>query len=204
MKIQHKLCIFAVITLAGIVLCCFLYLDSIPLQTGLLLLTAALLLFRLGLRKLMNELLLLSPFLIMVVIIYGIFAVYEIGHPASYWIAFGITRSALLVSSLFYMQLMLSWIRIEEIQELPLKIDTMKYLILGNLLYKEAVTSFHDLELYMQLMPSEQLVKRNYLNRLQFKLGCLLALLGYIISLATQKGEMIDEHITHCYQGDNK
>ncbi len=162
----------------------------------------AVLLFRLGYRKFISEILLLLPFLFSLALIYGVLAGFQIGYSSQYWLQFGITRSALLISSMFFMQFMLSWISIGEIQELPLKIGTLKYIILGNLLYKEAVSSFAQIELFMQMIPTEQRNKRGYISSLRFKLGCLLALLAYIISLASQKGEMIDNRISNCYQGD--
>ena len=204
MKIQTKLSLFAALTLISIVLFCFIWLESVPIQLGLLLGNTLLMLIRFGGKKLFSEMLLLTPFLLMVTLIYGIFAFFRIAYPAGYWIAFGLTRSALIVSSMFYMQLLLSFVSMEEIQELPLKIGTMKYIILGNLLYKEALGSFAEIGLYMELMPSEQLLKRSFYNKIRFQLGCLLALLGYILSLATLKGKKIDEHIAHCHQGDTK
>lgn len=204
MKVSHKLGIFAALIVAGIVLFCFLWLDNVAIQIGLLAINITIMLIRLGLKKFLSEMILLLPFLLSLALIYGILAGFQIGYPAAYWLNFGITRSALLLSSMFFMQFMLAWISIEEIQELPLNINTLKYIILGNLLYKEAVSAFANIELYMRMIPSEQYGKRNYISKLRSKLSCLLALLAYIISLAALKGEMIDNRIYNCSQGDLK
>ncbi len=199
MKPVYRIALSLVILLAFIVLFCFVWLENSAYQVIGLCLVTCYSVFFFGVRKLLRELRILAPFMLFLVAIYGMFALLNIGEGTAYWLHYGITRSALLVSTLLFMQIIIAQIDIDDILNFPLHISKLKYLILGKLLFMEISGSYSQLCVFMQFIPTQQCEKRNLLGRVRKSITVLLALLIFTIREATEKGEMIDARISHCY-----
>lgn len=199
MKLVYRLYFSLAILLLFCYFFCYWWLESWSAQ--LIALTVILLAagFSMGIRKLTKELWLLLPFIAMLAAIYGFLAIFAWGYSRAYWIQYGLTRSSLLISSLLLMQILISRIKLNEFLFLPWKIQKLKYIILGKLLYSLSVNSYPELCQLTELIPSEQELKPNLRKRIRSKLITLLALISLIIGEATRKGEMIDACILHCH-----
>ncbi|GAB1365530.1 hypothetical protein MASR1M36_04010 [Candidatus Cloacimonadaceae bacterium] len=82
-------------------------------------------------------------------------------------------------------------------------IHSLKYIILGKHLYEVASTAYSELCVFSDFMPMNQAVKQSFMGRIRIKLVVILALVSFVISEATIKGEMIDERIRHCWPERN-
>ena len=186
------LCVF-------VLLFCFIWLESVSAQAlGFGFVFIFSLLF-ISPGKLLKALWLLSPFILMLTGVYALFALLRIGEGRSYWLHYGLSRTLLFLSTLLFMQLLISRIKIDDLLSFPMSINKLKYIILGKLLFNEAATSYQQLCLFVEFIPTEQRGLKRFLRLLRKKLIVLLALVSYIINEATLKGEMIDERIKHCH-----
>jgi len=186
-----------------VVLFCFLWLDSVYFQLGLLGVLLTTVLTILPWQGIVRELRILIPLLVSLFIVYCIFAIFQIGNSSAYWIRFGITRSSLLISSMLFMRIFFHWLTMDDILNLPFSISVIKYLILGQLLYEVAVDSYNEIMQLMDLFPGDQFKKKNFKATVNKRITSLLALMAYTMSLASEKGERIDEVISHCYREVN-
>lgn len=195
-----KLCLILLLSLLCIWLFCFHWLDSVPVQSILLLALGTLAFLCLPVRNLLSELRMLIPLGISLFVVYAIFSLFQIGNSRTYWISFGITRSCLLFSSLAYMRIIFHILPMDELLDLPFTIHVMKYIILGHLLYQAAVGSYDEIVAQLEYFPSSQFRSHSFGAALRQRLVALLALMGFLMHLSTVKGEKIDEMIAYCHQ----
>jgi len=200
MKPIYRITLSLFALLIFIVLFCFVWLESVLHQAVGLCAVLVLAACVFGAKKLLHELRNLSLFILFLVVIYGLFALLQIGEGTAYWLHYGITRSSLLINTLLFMQIVVTRIKIDDILDFPLDIHKLKYIILGKLLFIEASGSYAQLCVFMKLIPTQQQRNRNVLWRLRSSLAVLLALLSFTIHEATLKGEMIDERIRCCHK----
>ena len=175
-----------------------------PLQLLALLLISLLSMIRPGLPKLLNQIKILLPFVGMLVIIYTIFIILGISpagtEPLSYWLAYGLPRILLLISSILLLRVLISFLRVEDFYRNGLGIHRIKYLILGRILYRAACHSYPKLREWQSLIPGEQNAKPTLRQRFRSALCSTLALALYVLGEATLKGEMMDNRIDNCYK----
>ncbi|HQC08833.1 MAG TPA: transposase [Candidatus Cloacimonas acidaminovorans] len=200
MKPQYRLLLVSLALIVFFVFFCLIYLENIPVQLvvlGVVLLLSA---WTFKLKGLLKKLYHFLPFILLLFGVYFIFAFFQIGQNKDYWIHYGITRTTLLISSLMFIQVLITWLKIDTFLDFPLGIEKLKYIILGKMLYKIAFSSYSELCLFVDSIPAEQAGKITLKKKFRKRLIVLLALITYVINEATLKGEMIDERIWHCHQ----
>ena len=200
MKPQYRLLLVSLALILFFVFFCFIYLENTPVQLvvlGVVLLLSA---WTFKLKGLLKKLYHFLPFILLLFGVYVIFALFQIGHNNDYWIHYGITRTTLLISSLMFIQVLITWLNIDSFLDFSLGIEKLKYIILGKTLYKIAFSSYSELCLLVDFIPSEQCRKITVKRKFYKRLIVLLALITYVLNEATLKGEMIDERILHCHQ----
>ncbi|MDY0151047.1 MAG: transposase [Candidatus Cloacimonas sp.] len=204
MKPLSRLFTAVIMMLVFIILFCFVWLQSWIIQVAGLLgvIAIAALLFKP--KKLGRELLLLAPFVLLLAVIYAIFAIFKIAGSTAYWIHYGLSRTALLLSTILFMHVLISRIKIDDFLFLPWGIQKLKYIILGKLLYSLSFKSYPIMCMFTELIPSEQVSKPKMRERIRSRLISLLALISLIIGESSLKGQMIDACIQHCYPKEQK
>jgi hypothetical protein len=174
------------------------------LQSLALLLICLLSVLRLGLHKLLSQIKLLLPFVGMLILVYGIFIILGISPQGttalSYWLAYGLPRILLLISSILLLRIFISFMRMQDFFDSGLSIHYLKYLILGRILYRAAFHSYPLLREWQSLIPSEQNEEATLKQRYRKALTTTLALALYVLGEATLKGEMMDNRIANCYE----
>ncbi len=188
------------ITLVFFGLFCIVWIENPLVQ--LLVLPAVLIVaaFQFGLPGLWKKIITISPVVLLLAFVYLLFGVWGWGQTTEYWVHYGITRTLVLANSLFFMQIVISWLKPEDFLDSSLSIHKLKYLILGQHLYSVSLSAYRELCLFSVFMPTNQLRKRKWKSLFQTRLAVILALIAYVISEATLKGEMIDERIRLCHQ----
>lgn len=181
------------------VLFCIVWLDSVLIQGIGFTFTLALAIILFKPKRMWKLFLSFFPFFIMLTAIYLLLGVWGLGQSKEYWFHYGLTRTILLANSLLIMQIALRFVNVDALLDLPLNIHTMKYFILGKHLFEAASKTYSELCVYSEFMPLNQIQTPSFQKRLKIKLVQILALVSFVISEATLKGEMIDERIRHCW-----
>ncbi len=181
---------------------CYKYLDYIEVQAGFLVFAGLLKIFRTSLRRFWNELKLFAAFVMLMGLFYIIFGLLELnGQPLHYWLIFGVNRILLFVSSMLISGFLLSFITMEDIIRLPVRIEWLKYLILGNALFQSAQRAMDRLGFFVEMFPEYQTQAGSRLRRNFHKnLTTVLALVFFIIRESEVQGELIDNRIRHCFK----
>jgi len=181
------------------VLFCIVWLENTLVQALVLGLVSVAGVINYGFRRMWKNILNLSPFILLLAFVYLLLSIFGFGKPSHYWIHYGLTRSLVLASSLIFMQLVISRLRLDDFLDFPLSIHKQKYVILGIYLYDIAITAYHDLSEFSTYIASNQLGDRRLKTLFRIRLAVVLGLITYIINEATLKGEMLDERIRLCH-----
>ncbi len=183
-----------------------LYANSIPFQLGSILIVIMACRIRFGFIKLMHDLRLFLPFIITMLCVYVIMGLLGVrvdkmrsDSVLMYWLTYGLTRTSLFINTMFVMQLLLSYISINDILSLPMKILRKRYLLLGRALFVHSVKYIVELEFHLKLMPEYQSKRLSFRQWLRFKLQLSLGIILMILRESKLKGELIDNRIKHCF-----
>ncbi|HRX76251.1 MAG: hypothetical protein LHW46_01875 [Candidatus Cloacimonetes bacterium] len=199
-----KLIVLSLLFVAYNLLFGILWLSNWQLQLLAMLIIGALSLIFVGWQKCLKQFRLLLPFVGTLVLIYGIFIIFDISPgedtALSYWLAYGLPRILLLISSIYLLRFFISFMRIEDFYDSGISIHLLKYLILGRILYQAAFESYPLIKAWQSLIPSEQLLAKGFRQRFRSALTASLALALYVLEEAVMKGEMIDNRIANCYK----
>jgi hypothetical protein len=181
-----------------------LWLPNWQLQLLALLAISTLYLIHLGGLKLLYQIKMLLPFVGSLLLIYALFIIIGLspagGSALNYWLAYGLPRVLLLISSILLLRIFISWMRIEDFYNSGLSIQHLKYLILGRILYRAAFHSYPLIKDWQSLIPTQQIAERSFKQKFRSALTASLALALYVLGEATLKGEMIDNRIANCYK----
>ena len=107
------------------------------------------------------------PFLISLSLVYLLFGLLKVRTQEAgvgsvlYWLEFGLKRILLFANSVLAFQLFFSWFGFDDLLHLPLKISTMKYVILGKILFANAFNSYSDIRFH-RASSSEQTAKPDW------------------------------------------
>ncbi len=201
---MRKLILLSVLFVAFNLLWGILWLPLWKLQFLTLCVIMLLSLIFLGGAQLLKQIKILLPFVGTLILIYAIFIVLGISpkgeNALAYWLAYGLPRILLLLSSILLIRVFISWMRIEDFYHSGLSIHRLKYLILGRILYQAAFHSYPLIKDWLGLIPSEQGARRSFKGRYNFALTASLALALYVLGEAGMKGEMMDNRIANCYK----
>lgn len=201
---MYKAALLTLLFVAYNLLFGMLWLPIWQLQLLALLAITALCLIHLGGLKLLSQIRILLPFVGSLVLIYALFIIIGIspaGDSAlNYWLAYGLPRVLLLISSILLLRIFVSWMRIEDFYNSGLSIHHLKYLILGRILYRAAFQSYPLIKDWQNLIPTQQIAERSFKQKFRSALTASLALALYVLGEATLKGEMIDNRIANCYK----
>ncbi len=199
--------IFAFLQLvACLVIVLFFFMENLAVQLAFVFLLSVLLLLSKGGKRWLAGLRLMLPFLVSLIIVYSLFGLFRLhtpeGEPGSFqfWLEFGSIRILLFVNSVLAFQLFFSIVGFNDLLHLPLKIGTMKYVILGKMLSNTAINSYQEITFHQSLIPSEQYEKLPFSHRFKARLSSVLALMLSLITEASHKGQYIDNRIIHCHQ----
>ena len=201
---MRKLILLSVLFIVFNLLWGILWLPLWKLQLLTLCIIMMLSLIYLGGNQLLKQLKILLPFVGTLIFIYAIFIILGISpdneNALAYWLAYGLPRILLLLSSILLLRIFVSWMRIEDFYNSGLSIHRLKYIILGRILYQAAFHSYPLIKDWLALIPSEQGGKRSFKQRYNFALTASLALALYVLGEADMKGEMMDNRIANCYK----
>ncbi len=175
----------------------FRLMESLPWQLAFVLVTILAGLLRFGIRNWYKELKLILPFIITMFIVYVLIGLITVKLP--YWIMYGLLRSLSFINTIFFIQIILSYVSINDIITLPLSIDAKKHLILGRALFNHAITQIGNIELHLRLLPEFQRSRLSLKQWFRFKLQQSFAIICMLLREAKLKGELIDNRIQHCY-----
>lgn len=211
MRALLKICFLLLLTLAFIVWMCVIWLDNVAIQLiffGSMWLLAWL---RLGLRALWRQMRLMLPILFTLMSVYLIFGLIGFRvhqyfdpavHPLRFWLIFGAVRTLLLVNTVLWIRTLFSFVSADDVDALPIPLPRKKGLLLGRILYRIAIESVRKADFYQALIPSNQLLRLRFRQRMQNKLAIVLCLLFVVFLEAKTRGELIDNRIKHCHKGD--
>lgn len=160
-----------------------------------------------GFKKWLSSYRVMLPFLISLTLVYLIFGILKIrtldGEAGSvlHWLDFGLKRILLFVNSVLAFQLFFQLISFADLLRLPLRIGTLKYVVLGKILFANAFNSYEDIAFHQSLIPSEQVGKPSLGHRFRVRLSAVLALLLTLSRESRVRGEQIDNRIILCHGG---
>jgi hypothetical protein len=185
----------------------FLIIDQLPLQIFVLVFVLLLCAFRFNIRKVINELKLLLPFVIIMLCIYIVLGLAGFGFSVKAAseskvisaLIFGLIRCALFISTVLIFQFILSFISMQDILNLPFGIRYKKSMILGRALFIHSLKHWEEVEAFLHLIPEYQKTKLSFRQWYWLKLQLTLALFFMILRESYQKGELIDNRIRHCF-----
>jgi hypothetical protein len=201
---MYKLYLASIVFLLYCVGFGIIWLHQIKLQFFALVISLLLVILILGIRKLWLQLRILLPFVTMLFVIYASFVLLGISpagtQPLAYWIAYGLPRALLLLSSIMMFRLCFALVSVDDLIRSDLGIHQKKYLILGKILYEAAFHSYRQIKLWQQLCPSMKDSPKSLKERFQRALAGTLGLILYTLAEARTKGERIDNLIQTCYK----
>lgn len=186
----------------------FMFINNITFQLLSLAVILIACLVRFGFTKIITELRLFLPFICTMMIVYVImglagFRVYDkafSGHSVlQYWLVYGITRTILFLSTMLFLQLLLSYISICDILSLSMHINKKRYLLLGRTLFVHSIKYIEELKFHLKLMPEFQVNRMSFRQWLRIKFQLSLSVIMMILRESMLKGELIDNRIRHCF-----
>jgi len=163
---------------------------------------------RFTLNKVINEIKLILPFLGLMLVTYilmGVLGIKTTGAESgrerimAYWLHYGGCRIILFINTLLYVQLIISYIRIEDIISLPYSMKYKKGIILGKALFRQAIEYVGELEFHLKLLPEYQIKHLSLSQWFKFKLQLTFAVIIMLLRESKTKGELIDNRIKHCF-----
>ncbi|MDD4224339.1 MAG: ECF transporter S component [Candidatus Cloacimonetes bacterium] len=202
-----KLALALALLIAILVLVLGVYMNVLAVQLSCFAALSLLLLILRGVKSWLSGYRMMLPFLISLILVYVLFGILRIrtqeGEPGSviHWLDFGLKRIMLFANSVLAFQLFFQLVSFDDLLRLPLKIDTLKYVILGKILYANALNSYEDISFHQRLIPGEQREKPGLLHRFRVRLSAVLALLLTLSRESRLRGEQIDNRIASCHAG---
>jgi hypothetical protein len=150
----------------------------------------------------------LLPFIIIMLIVYFILGIigFRISSEASddasfsFWIIYGLNKSIIFINTVFFLQFILSFISINDIMNLPMKIHTQKYFILGRALFVHTIRYMNDIDFHLRLNPEYQKKGLTFRQWFYLKLQLSFGIISMILRESRLKGELIDNRIIHCFR----
>lgn len=202
-------------------ICLFIYvtsylcLDNTTYQVMFLFISLILCIIKLSVRSVLSELKLLIPFIITMMFIYLILGLagFKIGQDIKdgnvilFWIQYGANKTLLFISTVIFIQYILSFVRMSDIISLPLSISKKRYLLLGRALFTIAVKSISEIEFHLKLIPEFQKSRLTLKQWFRFKLQLTMALILMILRESEVRGNLIDNRVRHCFpkfKGDRR
>jgi hypothetical protein len=190
-----------------IILTGFLYINVLLAQVIVLVAVLAASLCRFGFPKTLAESRLLFPFVILMLVVYGLLGLsgFNFTTPGggnnalTAALIYGLIRCMLFTSTVFFFQFILSFILVADILTLPFNIQVKKVFILGRTLFSLALNQLGELELHLRLLPEYQKNKLSLKQWFYLKLQLSLAIITLLIRESRLKGELIDNRIRHCF-----
>lgn len=213
MKSIFKLSAFVLLISVFIYESGFLYIDNLYFHISCLAVMLLACLVRFGIKKLTLEIKLFLPFIVTMLAIYMLMGILGIKFTDNrfktdivflYWLHYGISRSVLFINTLFVLQLLLSYISMNDIITLPMKISGKRYLILGRALFIHSVKYVEELEFHLRLLPEYQKKRLSFVQWFRFKLQLSLAIIVMLLRESKLKGELIDNRIMHCFSASER
>jgi len=198
------------VIIAGLIFCVYclalgiFLLEAINLQFIALGAVLLISIFKPGWRSTLKNLKILSPFIAMLIAVYGLFILFGISPQGTisheYWLTYGLPRILLLVSSVLFFRICFSFVSIDDLIRSDISIRYLKYLILGKILYDAAFHSFPKIRFWQDLTPTMKNSPKGFRERFKRSLAATLALVLYTLNEAEQKGQKIDDLIRHCHK----
>jgi len=186
------------------------YVDNIQFQIITIIVVLLACLIRFGITKMGKEIKLLLPFVITMMCVYALIGIsaqflpFVQGSSLGYWLRYGLSRTGLFTSTLFVMQLLLSYITVTDILSLPLPINRKRYLLLGRALFVHAIKYIEELDFHLKLMPEYQSKRLTFRQWFRLKLQLSLAVIVMVLRESQIKGELIDNRIKHCFMNTDR
>lgn len=173
------------------------FIDSLTWQLMFLFILLAASVIRFDFAKFKAELKLIMPFLLTMFVVYLLIGL--IGMKLKFWLTYGLLRGLNFLNTMLFIQLLLSYISINDIIALPVKIEVKKHFILGRALFCFALLHLGNLELHLKLMPEYQKPKLSLKQWFNLKLQQSFAIINMLLRESKLKGELIDNRIRHCF-----
>ena len=103
---------------------------------------------------------------------------------------------------MFFIQFLLSFFQTNDILALPMSINAKKHFILGRALFLHTIKHLDDLEFHLRLFPEYQQKRLNLKQWFNLKLQLTFGVITMILRESKLRGELIDNRIRHCYNGE--
>jgi hypothetical protein len=208
MKTTYKFILLFILILLYIIILTILLADSFKIQSTVCIAVLILSFIRFGTKKLIAEIKLIVPFVIAMLVVYMLLGIvgFRFSSQASpnstfgFWLIYGMNKSIIFINSILFLQIVLSFIQTNDILNLPLKIDTKKYFILGRALLIHATDNLDNLQFYLKLMPEYQVSKLSLKQWFFLKLKLTHGIISMLMRESRIKGELIDNRIKHCFK----
>ncbi len=191
---------------------CILWLDSLWNQTIVFVLISVMFILILSVKKYYYELKMLLPFVTILMVLYLVFGLIGFAgsktslgmSPIEYWMLFALNRIILLFSTVYMIQVLISFCSVDDIIHLPLGMHRIKYFLLGKFLYCYAMRNITEIGFHIESIPSNQYTHKSIRGYMNKKLATILGLLILVMEEAEVEGELIDNRIRHCYFEEEK
>jgi len=202
MNALFKLIVLLIILALFIWIVSFRLMESVFWQLSFLLVLLVSGWLRFDVKKMMDEIKLILPFIVTMLLVYLIIGL--IGFKLKFWLLYGLLRCLNFVNTVMFIQLILSYVSINDIIALPFKIDAKKHFILGRALFCFALTNIGNIEFHLKLMPEYQKSKLSFRQWFAVRLQQSFAIICMLLRESKLKGELIDNRIRHCYNAIRK
>jgi hypothetical protein len=211
MKAIIKISLVLLLLILFIFIANFAMAENLSWQIGILLFTLILFPLKFGFARFKTELKLILPFIAIMLFVYCVIGIvgFRISSDAaqdntlSFWLAYGLTRIIMFVHTIMFVQVVLSFISIGDVMNLPMKMNRKKHLILGRSLFAHAMKNLLELEFHLKLMPEFQQVKLSLKQKFFQKLQMAYGIIVMLLRESRVKGELIDNRIRHCFTDAN-
>ncbi len=199
-----------ILTLMGvfIYLFCYLFLDSLLIETAYLGAIMGYIAIRRGVPSLWREVKVFIPIILMMIGVYALFALISIESKIGlgdtenswiYWMNYGGVRTVLFLSSILTIGELISYITIQDILSLPFGITFKKSVILGKVLFQKASSALEVSDFTLRNFPIERSSKRSIGRVFRRNITLMLSLVMFLSRESTIRGELIDNRIQHCF-----
>ncbi len=175
------------------------YADRPDFQASGFIALAILFILRCSLREFRDHLILFFGFAMTMLLVYLVFGLLKIqDRTLTYWLHIGAGRVLLFLNTMLAFGFLLSFLGLEDILSLPLPPERLKYLILGEILYRAAIRVMPRMRFYVSLFPEFQTGKRGVRREFRAQLITVLGLICFVLREAEIRGEMLDNRLRHC------
>ena len=198
MKPLMKIIALLIILILFIWIVSFRLMEILPWQMAFLFILLSAGLLRFSFRKWIDEIKLILPFIITMLLVYVLIGV--ITTKLHFWLHYGLLRSINFVNTMFFIQIILSYISINDIISLPLNINAKKHLILGRALFSHALLQIGNIEFHLRLMPEFQKPRLSVRLWFSLRLQQSFAIICMLLRESKLKGELIDNRINFCHK----